>query len=68
MLRWKFGGTKKKETIWRQRTNIMLKELYGHEQYAKAQRLRWWDHVIRVPKHRHSRTALKKGKGRPKKT
>lgn len=55
--------TKTKEGIWR-RTNPELKELYGHGTRA---RLGWLGHVIRMPQHRYSRSAMEERERRKKK-
>ena len=66
MLRAIFGGTRTRESIWRQRTNAEIKKMYGNftiQQYVKAQRLRWLGHVYRMPECRDCRRTLVKRDG-----
>jgi hypothetical protein len=60
VLRWIFGPTKESDGTWRIKTNDKLDELIRHKNiinHTKAQRLRWFGHLHRMPEE----TMVKKG-------
>jgi hypothetical protein len=75
ILRKIFGQKKKKNQIWRVKTNEELDKLIKHKHiinYLKVQRLSWFGHVRRMPDTRTVKKILnwtpltKRSQGRPK--
>jgi len=61
ILRGIFGPTKE-NNIWRIKSNEELDKLINHENivnYIKAQRLRWFGHVQRMPETRAAKKIFK---------
>ena len=55
VLRKLFGPTKERDGTWRIKTNDELDKLIRHKNiinYIKAQRLRWFGHLHRMPEER----------------